>query len=85
MSTLQTITSAFSAYRDGLKPDLALEAEAHREIIEEILRLKVEKDVLMLGSAMRACRQMKSLARSVVVTAVQSSCLTTRPEAMAII
>ena len=49
MSTLQTITSAFSAYCDGLQPDLALEAEAHREIIEEILRLKVEKDVLMLG------------------------------------
>ena len=39
----------FEAYLEGLRPDLVLEAMAKREIIEEILRLKVEDDVLILG------------------------------------
>ncbi|MFQ5766872.1 MAG: quinolinate synthase [Acidobacteriota bacterium] len=41
--------TVFSDYRDHLSPDLALEADANREVIEEILRLKAAGDVLILG------------------------------------
>jgi quinolinate synthase len=41
--------SAFAAYKNSLRDDLALEAQAKQEIIAEILRLKRERDVLILA------------------------------------
>jgi quinolinate synthase len=41
--------TAFQAYVSALREDLALEARAKQEIIQEILRLKREKDVLILA------------------------------------
>jgi quinolinate synthase len=49
MSHVAATTPSFAEYCAGLKPDLITEAEAHRDLIEEILHLKAAKNVLMLG------------------------------------
>ncbi|MFQ5670038.1 MAG: quinolinate synthase [Acidobacteriota bacterium] len=40
---------SFAAYRQGLRADLAVEALAKKETIQEILRLAARKNVLILG------------------------------------
>jgi quinolinate synthase len=49
MTQVATSTTSFEDYCEGLKDDLVLEARAQRDLIEEILHLKVTRNVLILG------------------------------------